>query len=438
MKKIVAMFAILMLLVLVALGQQATTVAPAQTPSPAPAKRIKATAARPAIATTVQNDHRAKGKVTTIAPAQTTIAPARTMIAPAQIETAVTVPARIGTPATINAAPIAPALATTVTPIDAAQVAAAPTAQTPSSNVRIVTPLPTQVTPTAITSAAPALAAQSIQGAVNLQPRIASTHPTALTAAQQPTTPAATVSGSREADSVSEKGFKGKVFEVKHREPYSLVKAVSALGSGFKGAQITSNEEFKTITVRDFPENIATIEEALKRLDTPQAPRPDIEFRIHVLIGSATAGQGEEVPADLKDVVNQLQSMLKYKNYSLMVSALHRTKEGGAGVSNNGVAESKLFNTVSVPSGNQIFYDYFINQISLDSSTSAGMTVQIGQLGFSLRIPLVIGAPNSPIQYQNVGFRSPVSLREGEKVVVGTTTMGDKGLIVVLTAKVNK
>ena len=145
------------------------------------------------------------------------------------------------------------------------------------------------------------------------------------------------------------------------------------------------------------------------------------------------------MPSDLKDVVNQLRSTLKYKNYSLMVSALHRTKEGGPGVANNGVAESKLFNSISVPSGNQIFYDYVITQITLDASTSAGTTIQIGNMQFQMRIPLVLGSATAPnIQYQNVGFRSPVSLREGEKVVVGTTTMGDKGLIVVLTAKVNK
>jgi hypothetical protein len=42
------------------------------------------------------------------------------------------------------------------------------------------------------------------------------------------------------------------------------------------------------------------------------------------------------------------------------------------------------------------------------------------------------------VQYQSVGFRSPVSLRQGEKVVVGSTTMGDKGLIVVVSAKVHK
>jgi ribosome-associated protein YbcJ (S4-like RNA binding protein) len=53
-----------------------------------------------------------------------------------------------------------------------------------------------------------------------------------------------------------------------------------------------------------------------------------------------------------------------------------------------------------------------------------------------MRVPINVGsAVKSAIQYQDVGFNTPVSVRDGEKVVVGTTTMGDKGLVVVLITK---
>ncbi|HYV06623.1 MAG TPA: hypothetical protein VFB82_18660, partial [Blastocatellia bacterium] len=75
-----------------------------------------------------------------------------------------------------------------------------------------------------------------------------------------------------------------------------------------------------------------------------------------------------------------------------------------------------------------------INSISIDMS-SGSPTVQIGEFGFNMRVPLNLG---TSVQYENVGFRSPVSLRQGERVVVGSTTMGDKGLVVVVSAKVLK
>ncbi|HKY03748.1 MAG TPA: secretin N-terminal domain-containing protein [Blastocatellia bacterium] len=233
-------------------------------------------------------------------------------------------------------------------------------------------------------------------------------------------------------DYVEEKGFKSRIFELRHRDPESLYNVIRTLGSGFKGATVVANVQFRTLTVRDFPENIAVMEEAIKRLDTPEAARPSIEFRIHVLIASNSAGAPAEFPSELGDVVKTLQGTLKYKNYGLMTSSIHRTQEGPSGISNKGVAESKLFD-VNTPQGNPIFYNYGIRSITLDSAASGAASLRLGRFDFEMRIPLNLG---TSIQYERVGFETPVTLREGEKVIVGTTTMGDKGLVIVVSAKI--
>lgn len=248
--------------------------------------------------------------------------------------------------------------------------------------------------------------------------------------AQAQPTPQPTVA--RGPDYVDFTGFKGKVFDVKYRDPRALLEALRPLGSGFKGATISYSDEFKTLTVRDFPENIAAIEEALKRLDKSEAPRPDIEFAIHVLIASNVAATSE-YPAELNDVIKQLQSALRYKFYGLMSSSIHRTKEGPSGLNNSGVAESKLF-AIPQPEGSPTFYQYNLQRISVDSSSGTAL-VNVGDFRFGMRIPLKVA---SGTQYENVGFGSPVSLRQGEKVVVGSTTMGDKGLVVIISAKIIK
>src|SRR5438128_2634158 len=161
----------------------------------------------------------------------------------------------------------------------------------------------------------------------------------------------------KEPEYVQEKGFKTKIIEVKYRDPMSLHRVISTLSSGVRGAAINPNSEFRTLTVRDYPENIATIEEAVKRLDTPEAARPDIELHVHILIASNLANASNEHPAELNDVIKQLQGTLAYKSYSLMASAIQRAKESGRGSGNSGVAEAKLFN-VDLPPGNPIFYEY--------------------------------------------------------------------------------
>jgi hypothetical protein len=253
--------------------------------------------------------------------------------------------------------------------------------------------------------------------------------------AQQPSP--APAPAAKEPDYVQEKGFKTTIIEVKYRNPDALYQVVRNLGSGVKGSLVSPNSEFKTLTVRDYPENIATIDAAVKRLDTPEAARPDIELHVHILIAWNVDKGGNEYPAELNDVIKQLHGTLAYKSYSLMASAIQRAKESGRGSGNSGVADGKLFN-VDLPAGNPIFYEYNLDSILVQPSAGGPSQVQIPNFGFNMRVPLNVGgSSNSPaIQYQNVGFRTPVSVREGERVVVGTTTMGDKGLIVVLSARV--
>src|SRR2546423_5613489 len=115
--------------------------------------------------------------------------------------------------------------------------------------------------------------------------------------------------------------FRNKIFEIHNRDPRIVAQSVKLLGSGFKGADISVSTELKTITVRDFPENIAAMEEAIKRLDHAAPQVPDIEFKISVLIGSKTPLNAASVPDDLAPVVKQLQSTLRYAHYGLMTVA---------------------------------------------------------------------------------------------------------------------
>jgi len=225
--------------------------------------------------------------------------------------------------------------------------------------------------------------------------------------------------------------FKNKVFTVQNRDARTIASSIKLLGSGFKGAGISVNEELRTITIRDFPENIAAIEEAIKRLDH-SAPRvPDIELKISVLIASKTALPAAAVPDELAPVVKQLQSTLRYPNYGLMTSSVHRTKIGD-GVEGSGVAEPTLLG-MTASEARPIFYSYYLRRITSGAGDPA--TIDIERFQFNMKVPLDVG--DGKVQYQSVGFETPVSIRQGEKVVIGTTTMRDKALIVVLTLGVN-
>ena len=243
--------------------------------------------------------------------------------------------------------------------------------------------------------------------------------------AQQP----AAVPQKSESDFVTEKGFKSRVFDVKYRDAESLAKVLRQLGSGFKGASISANSEFKTLTVRDFPENLATMEEALKRLDTPAAPRPNIELHMHVLIAGNTSGTGgndTQVPTELKDVLGQLRNTLSFRNYELATSVVQRLTETQRGLRGKGNIDISRSGNAT---GNMTLpYEYLINSVSLASTSTGAPTIQIGEFAFST------GLTSNTID-NRTQVQTALNLRDGEKVVVGTATLGDRALIIVLTAK---
>lgn len=223
--------------------------------------------------------------------------------------------------------------------------------------------------------------------------------------------------------------FRNKVFEVHNRSPRELYASVALLGSGFKGAALNVSEEMRTITIRDFPENIAAIEEALKRLDRPVTATADIEVKISVLIASKTAMAANPTPDDLASVVKQLQSTLRYAHYGLMTTTTHRTTPG-VGLEGSGVADSTLLG-MTPNQERPIIYRYKLRGIT-NTTSQDRPSIDIRNFEFSMNVPITLGG--NQVQYQQVGFETPVSIREKEKVVIGTTTMGDKALIVVVTA----
>ncbi|HJQ32554.1 MAG TPA: hypothetical protein VJ866_10255 [Pyrinomonadaceae bacterium] len=238
-------------------------------------------------------------------------------------------------------------------------------------------------------------------------------------------------------DYVTQKMFQSRVFEIRNRDPQSIARILAPLTSGFRGAVVSSNQEFRTISVRDFPENIAVIEEAIRRFDTPEVPRPSIEFRVHMLVASndeATPGRYAPYPAELAGVVKQLQSTLGYKNYSLMGSQVLRGKESNLVATNRGVADFRMPSDTGA-GRSPVFYNYTIFSVALDE-VGGRPRIQVGEFTMNMNVPLVVSADK--ISYQEVGFKNPVSLRDGEPAVVGTTSIADKSVVVVLTANTMK
>jgi hypothetical protein len=223
--------------------------------------------------------------------------------------------------------------------------------------------------------------------------------------------------------------FQVKLFEIKHKSPNVLSGAVNALGSGRSNSRIDPNDNLKTITVRDLPENIAAIEAALKRLDIPDAAPVSIQTQIYLISASDEAGDVGAFPKEIEPVITQLKSTLKYKNYRFVNTFINRVNDGGS-VESNGTIQS--VSGISNPT----FMQYKLSQVRIASDNTGSQAIRIGRFNFSLRVPVQMGNPPTT-QYQDVGLNTELSLSEGGLTVIGTAniSVGDSAMIVVVSAK---
>jgi hypothetical protein len=229
------------------------------------------------------------------------------------------------------------------------------------------------------------------------------------------------------ADVTPEKGLKSRIFAVAHRDPDALARVLRPLGSGARGAVLSADQAFGTISARDFPENLAVMEEAIKRLDVAEPARADVDLKIHVLLASNRPEASASVPEDLKEVVAALRGTLLYRSYALVTTFAERVRDRARIVTASGVA------ALPGPEGKEgpaLQIECEAHGLTIEPSATGAGAVRLEN--FSLSAFGIRGFSG------RASVRTDLTLRPGEKVVVGTSSLGDQGLVVVVSASVAK
>jgi hypothetical protein len=236
----------------------------------------------------------------------------------------------------------------------------------------------------------------------------------------------ALLANGQSSETVNSRELKGRVFEIKYRDPASLLNVIKPLGSASKDAMMSSSSEFKSISVRDYPENLAAIEEAIKRLDIPQSSYADIDLKIHVLIASKKDGVGNQLSADIKRATKQMEPALNYKSFYYVTTITHRLKDGAHEARGRGVVE---LGTPLFKDGFSAGYEFRIKDSFINSNPGSAV-IKLKELVFA------IGSSKLPLGEAQI--RTDVSAKNGEHVIVGTASLKDKALVLVLVPTIIK
>jgi hypothetical protein len=220
-----------------------------------------------------------------------------------------------------------------------------------------------------------------------------------------------------------------KLLTLKNAEPNSVAPMFNQWG-----VTIVPMSQLKTLSISGPADKVAAVEAAIKQLDV--APKT-IELTVYFVVGGDQPNlMGGTVPQDLRDVITQLKGAFAFKDYKMLDALTLRTRAGSS------ADTSGILNAANPPR---------MSQFSIRNATVSedGTTIRIDRMHAGLRIPYTRregvgtdakGAANAQksVEYINSGIDQDVDVKEGQKVVVGRSSLEgpQQALFLILTAHV--
>lgn len=217
------------------------------------------------------------------------------------------------------------------------------------------------------------------------------------------------------------------------RVKYGNAQAIASLAHTGTPISIAADNGMNAIVLKGAPSAVASVEQIIHELDVPSSTPngKDVELTVFV-IGASSNPIGSDVPEGVAPVVKQLRAIFPYKNYGLLSSMLLRSREG-----------SSAQNSGTMKFGDSPNNNYYATYEATTVDRQNGLPViHVRQFRFNTKFPVVPGpAPKGAAITQwtmsDIGVKTDVDLREGQKTVIGKADVGgsDSALFVVLNAK---
>jgi hypothetical protein len=207
-----------------------------------------------------------------------------------------------------------------------------------------------------------------------------------------------------------------KVIVLKNVDPNGIVSLFQSWG-----VVIVPLRGTKTLSILGSADKVSAVEIALKQLDV--APK-NLDLTVYFVVGGDQPNlEGGAVPQDLREVITQLKGTFPFKEYKMLDVLTLRTRAGSS------AETSGILNGSTPPK---------MSQFSIRNATVSedGTTIRIDRMHAGLKIP--VGRSDKGTEYTISGIDQDVDVKEGQKVVVGRSSLlgPQQALFLILTAHV--
>lgn len=215
-----------------------------------------------------------------------------------------------------------------------------------------------------------------------------------------------------------------RVFVLKYADPLAMADVLRVFG-----ASVVANPEVHAVAVASaFPDVIASVDDAISRLDVPASAPQNVELTAYYVIGAnANTPLGSALPKDLESIGTELAGTAAFKTYRLL-DALTIRMRAGEGAETAGSAGP-------VANGSPVI----VTDLRLHGATVStdGTVVRLNRLTADVKLPVAAGGGQFSIS--DLNFNADLDVKAGQRIVAGRVGMSrDQALFLVLAARIAK
>lgn len=171
----------------------------------------------------------------------------------------------------------------------------------------------------------------------------------------------------------------------------------------------------------------------------------NLDTQLYLILATNRETEDGRMPVALDSVMKRLHESLTFKHYSLAGTFVNRVRNNGR------IDVSWVGGPFLVPANAMTTnpsFSQFTALVKLSADQGGLEVVRMNDFKFGARVPIVTSANSmtttstagaflSSVNYEPIGLRTDISMREGVPVIAGTLNMGPSGdaIVVVITAR---
>jgi hypothetical protein len=175
----------------------------------------------------------------------------------------------------------------------------------------------------------------------------------------------------------------------------------------------------------------------------------NLDTQLYLILATNREVDEGKIPAALEPIIKRLRETLLFKHYSVAGTFLNRVKNNSR-LEVSWIGSPFMFPNAATATVATLTptFNNFGASVRLATDGSGNDLVRMNELRFGAQVPIMTGqvanpgggfpsTPATSINYQSIGLRTDISMREGSPVIAGTLNVGPQGdaIVVVVSAR---